>query len=482
MEPTENVKLLLLGCRPLQDVLRDAGLEPHVFDSGEALIRGAPRVGGRACLVEPALVKAMSFAEFVRRLRKQVPFTDVVAWTPEASGESVRRILHDGARDVIVQDDHQLVVERLQEVIESQHLLPKLLLHQENMTRKWRFEGMLSRSQKMWDLFEICVRTAGTEATVLILGETGTGKELLARAYHRRSGRKGRFVAVNCSAVQENLLDSELFGHVRGAYTGAYQDKPGHFRHAEGGTLFLDEIGDIPLQAQYRLLRVLQEGVVRPLGSEQEIPVDVRVIAATSVPLDEAVLDGSFREDLLYRLDVIRLVIPPLRDRPEDILFLFEKFSARYARQYEVKRPELSSGYIDALQEYAWPGNVRQLLNLTERMLLTHGGGRLTEQHFQELVAPPTAVAPAAAEDEGPAPPPGSRAAGKGVTAALGPVTVKITLAEAVDRIEEAYIRKALDRTGGHVGEAARIAGISRRTLLRKMNRHGIDKRRYIQR
>ncbi|MCO5168101.1 MAG: sigma-54 dependent transcriptional regulator [Planctomycetes bacterium] len=355
------------------------------------------------------------------------------------------------------------------------------------------FEELVSHSPLMWDIFETCQRVAPTDATVLLLGETGTGKELLARAIHRTSGRKGRFVAVNCGAVTETLIESELFGHEKGSFTGATGRQVGLFRHADGGTLFLDEIGSLPLSAQFSLLRALQEGAVRPIGGNEEISVNVRIIAATSTPLDVAVQQGTFREDLLYRLDVIRIIIPPLRERPEDIPYLFKWFCERQARHHDTRPPELTDGFVEAMLTYRWPGNVRQLENFTERLVLTYNGPRLTKEQFLQLMRPYRG-------DEG-QPAEGGHALGLGGAPAIGgaglsdpfnPTTylrrapaadVSKTLAEFLDPVtldlERRYLQAALRLNEGRIQATANTAGLSRRTLLRKLKKHGLDKRDY---
>ncbi len=459
------IRVLVLGCPELEGVLVETGVQPHLFDDPEGLLDAAPDVRARACVVCPRVLEnGSALGEFIRDLRRRVPFTDVIAWLPEGSARAVREAFIHGARDAVIDRDPGAVVKRLEAVIGGQRYLPRLLEHREETGGDWEFEGMLSRSQKMQDIFEMVVRTAATGATVLILGETGTGKELLARAFHRRSERPGRMVSINCSAVPENLIDSELFGHVRGAFTGAEREKQGLFRYADGGTLFLDEVGDIPLQAQYRLLRVLQEGRVRPVGSDREHPVDVRVIAATSVRLDEAVADETFREDLLYRLDVIRVVIPPLRERPEDVLFLFGHFLRKLKEHHGLPRPEMDDSFLDALQFYDWPGNVRQLENFTERLLLAHPGEPLSAGDVPALAGLPGA-------------------ADKSHAAAAQAPDLDRPLLEAVGqaagRVEESYLRAALQRTGGRVARTAELAGISRRTLLRKLKRYGIARTAY---
>jgi DNA-binding NtrC family response regulator len=462
-----ETRLLVLGrCRQILETRAGENVNLRSFDSVSELIDQARELRARACIVCPDMLRVAEETEsFVDRLRVQAPFLDIVVWAPDAPGRVVRTALLHGVRDVVLETDPETVVRRLREIVDAQQFLPRLLDHDAGYSERWEFEGMISRSQKMRDLFEICVRTAATDATVLILGETGTGKELLARAFHRRSQRAGRLVTINCSAVPENLIDSELFGHVRGAFTGAQQEKEGLFRYADGGTLFLDEVGSIPLQAQYRLLRALQEGRVRPVGSDREVPVDVRVIAATSVRLDEAVDQGTFRHDLLYRLDVIRAVVPPLRQRPEDILLLFGHFMRGLSDHHGVPRPQIDDSFLDAFVSHDWPGNVRQLENLTERLLLTHAAGeRLTADHFATLVAPPQT------ED-----------AGDALADAAPDLERSLPdeVDDAVRRTERAYLQAALQRTGGKVGRTAEIAGISRRTLLRKLKRLEVDRTAY---
>lgn len=465
-----DVRVLIVGvCRGLDAALRSEGVEVLRFGSPEELLTGVRQARGRACVLCPEVFSAVaSTHRFVNRIRIESPFLDIVAWVPDADAEAVRTAMHQGVRDVILESTPEAVVERTLAIVSQQQYLPRLLQHGDSLAERWEFEGMLSRSQSMREIFEICVRTAPTDATVLILGETGTGKELLARAFHRRSEREhpDRMVSINCSAVPENLIDSELFGYERGAFTGAEEAKEGLFRAADGGTLFLDEIGSIPLQVQYRLLRVLQEGTVRPVGSDREVPVDVRVIAATSARLDEAVAAGSFRHDLLYRLDVIRVVVPPLRERPEDILFLFGHFLRALSERHGLPHPEMDDSFLDAFQAYGWPGNVRQLENLTERLLLTHHGrDRLTADDFAQLVAPP---------HETPEPETDLEATLPDLSRPLADAVQTAT-----DRAEESYLRAALQRTEGRAQATADLAGISRRTLLRKLQRLGIDRTAY---
>lgn len=234
-----------------------------------------------------------------------------------------------------------------------------------------RFEGLLAASPAMLEVFAVCTRVAAFEAPVLVMGETGTGKELVARAIHRRSGRTGRFVAMNSASVSPGLIEAELFGYERGAFTGADRAKLGAVRHADGGTLFLDEIGDLPVDGQRSLLRFLQEGTVRPVGAYEEVRVDVRVVAATHVQLSEAVERGEFREDLYCRLNVLRVHLPALRERDRGARLLLEHFVKRSALRYKRDVPVMSEGFWDALCAHPLPGNVRQLQSLAERIVVS---------------------------------------------------------------------------------------------------------------
>ncbi|MEZ6188519.1 MAG: sigma-54 dependent transcriptional regulator [Planctomycetota bacterium] len=407
-------------------------------------------------------------ARDVQRARQEAPLVDVLVWAPGAGGELVRLALQRGAADVVLATHPERLAAAVSRIVDRQTFLPLLRRFESAREGRGRFEGLLSKSDAMWKVFETVVQIAPSGAAVLLLGETGVGKELLARAVHRYSGRAGRFVAVNCGAIPENLVDSELFGHEAGTFTGAVKSKPGLFRSAEGGTLFLDEVGHLPLSSQYSFLRALQEEAVRPVGGAQEIPVDARVVAATSRALDEEARQGRFRDDLLFRLDVIRLEIPPLRARPEDILHLFGHFRRKLAKHYRLRPPEPSEDFLEALLAYPWPGNVRELENVTERLVLTHHGKRINRRQFEALKRP---------RAERPAPRPSER------LRASEAVDVSRSLAEflepKVEEHERRYLDAVLRSTAGRIGDSAKVAGISPRTLLRKMKQHGLDKRAY---
>jgi len=423
----------------------------------------------RLFVVESGREDADATCDAIASLRRARPLTEVLIWAPQASGKAVRAMFHAGAKDVAVGRSPLPLIETVRQILEAQQFLPKLDDLSRQRSRSARFESMLSRSEQMWDLFALCARIAPTEATVLIVGETGTGKELVARAIHRRSKRPGRFVAANCASVPAELIDSALFGHEKGAFTGADRAKKGLVTHAHEGTLLLDEIGDMPSEGQLSLLRLLQEKKIRPVGSLTEMPVDVRVIAATNVSLVKAVQKGTFREDLYYRLDVIRVDLPPLRDRPEDILFLFGHFLKRLSKHYGLDVPIYSDGFLDALVAHDWPGNVRQLENFTERLVLARPQRALTTRDFDKLRTTGVSSIPVRRRSDW----------HEQVSAVDTSKTLHENLTPIVEEHERAYLVQALTKYAGRVAETAEQAGISRRTLLRKMKQYRIDKRSF---
>ena len=306
--------------------------------------------------------------------------------------------------------------------------------------------GMVGRSESMRALWEMVRTIAPTDATVLITGESGTGKELVAKAVHAAGRRaRGPFVAVNCAALTESLLASELFGHEKGAFTGADKKHEGHFLKADGGTIFLDEIGEMPLSMQVKLLRVIQEREVLSVGGNKAVPVDVRIIAATNRDLAREVAAGTFREDLYYRLNVVTLALPPLRERADDIPLLAQYFMARFADKNNKKIKGFTPGAMDRLVRYAWPGNVRELENVIERASILLLGEHISERELPERFAP---------------------ARGDALTDAL------TTDCPTLEDVERAVILKTLKRFGGNKTEAAKALGITRKTLHAKLSKY----------
>ncbi len=328
-------------------------------------------------------------------------------------------------------------------------------------TAAWRDRyapEMVGESPALHAVFSVLSRVTTSDCSILVQGETGTGKELVARAIHASSGRGAKpFVAVNCAAVPENLMESELFGHSKGAYTGA-DKRVGRFMAADGGTLFLDEIGEMPLTLQSKLLRALQEKQITPLGENKPIDVDVRVVAATHRDLDVLVTEGRFREDLLYRLDVIRVELPPLRERKADVRRLVERLLSDINARRKTQVTGIDPAVMDALERYAWPGNVRQLLNVLERAVLLRNHGAL------ELGDLPTRILDEAA----------AKAPAQSSPFAVPTLPEDgVDLREAVERFEDALIEQALQRTDGNKNRAAGLLRLSRSTLVEKLRKRG---------
>jgi len=317
--------------------------------------------------------------------------------------------------------------------------------------------GMIGRSPSMHEVYSRIEKVAPSPTTVLITGESGTGKELVARALHARSARpNGAFIQVNCGAIPENLFESELFGFERGAFTGAVSSKPGRFELADGGTLFLDEIGELPLDMQVKLLRALQEGIIDRVGGVRPIKVDVRLVAATNVDLTKAVAKGLFRKDLYYRLNVIPIPLPPLRERREDIPLLAQHFLSRFNERLQRDLGGIDEDALSALQRHDWPGNIRELENLMERVVLLADGDRICLADLPELSGD-------FGEDS--TEPPTEEFEALGLKEYVRVHTVKL---------ERARIRRVLDAVNGNVTRAAQRLGISRKSLQTKMKDYGL--------
>ena len=380
----------------------------------------------------------LSGIEWMEQVRAEAADTTVIFMTAYADMDTAIHALRLGASDFLLKpfrtEQMMAAVERClghRQVARENFVLKREVSEQ--------FEtGFIGESPPIRQLCEVIKRVAPMNSTVLIEGESGTGKELAARAIHRLSGREGSFVAVNCGALAPELLESELFGHARGAFTGAQQARDGLFVYANGGTLFLDEIGEMPLPMQTRLLRVLEERSLRPVGSNREIPVDVRIVAATNKQLESEVEAGRFREDLYYRLNVLSLRLPPLRDRVEDIPLLAAYFIERMAREMGVEPPEFRESDLLRMLDYNWPGNIRELRNVIERCLL------LGSTPGNCILSHPAVQSDDVEED--------------GVR---------------LDAVEKRHILKILRLEKGNKSAAARKLGIARKTLERKLKEWG---------
>jgi two-component system response regulator PilR (NtrC family) len=392
--------------------------------------------------------------DLLLEVRQASPETPVIMITAFATAENAITAMKQGAYDYITKpfkvDEIRVVVEKA---------LEKKLLASENrrlrsqLRTQTRSRALVGTSRPMQRVYELVAQVAPTRANVLVVGESGTGKELVARAIHDQSDRAEKpFVAVNCAAIPENLLESELFGHVKGAFTGAVQNKDGLFETADGGTLFFDEIGELPAALQVKLLRVIQEKSIRRVGGNSDRRVDVRMVAATNRCLEDEVAAGRFREDLYYRLNVIQIALPPLRDRPEDVPLLVQHFVEKYAAELGREIEGCSDEALQVLLAYPFPGNVRELENVIERAVaLTR------ESVIRPDVLPPTVLRPAAAIGE-------SRIPAGGVD-----------LDQLVADYERGLILEALDRTGGVKKRAASLLGVSFRSFRYRLDKLGLD-------
>ncbi len=327
------------------------------------------------------------------------------------------------------------------------------------VSNKYRYHMMIGKSKKMQQIYSLLEKISSSESTILVQGENGTGKELVAKAIHYNSPRKDKlFLAQNCSAFNDNLLDSELFGHVKGAFTGAVKDKKGLFAMADGGTLFLDEIGDTSLTMQVKLLRVLQEGTFTPVGSTTPQKVSVRIIAATNKPLKEMIAKGEFREDLYYRINVINVNLPPLRDRNEDIPLLMEHFLEKKCAEKGHQLKTFSKKCLEKMLDYSWAGNIRELENEIERLIVLAG---------EDNIITPDLLSARILEKTG----------GSGATGGLKGINTNGSLKEALSELEAYMIKEGLKRTNFNKSKLAKELGISRAGLIMKVDKYGLDKR-----
>jgi DNA-binding NtrC family response regulator len=394
--------------------------------------------------------------ELLAEVQKRRLPVAVIVTTGYGSIDDAVKAMRLGATDFLtkpVDVDHlRLVVGR---ALRERAMLDELETLRQQLHDLYSFHNILSKSPRMHAVFELIGHVAQTTSTVLIEGETGTGKELVARAIHQSSPRAGGpLVAVNCAALPETLLESELFGHEKGAFTSAVNQRVGRFEMADGGTIFLDEIGEVPLAMQAKLLRVLQERRIERVGGAETIELDVRVVTATNKNLRGLAEEGKFREDLYYRLNVVKIELPPLRDRAEDIPLLVAHFCQKYSRPGAPAR-QVDPEAMHMLLGHSWPGNIRELENAIE-----HASVIARDEFIRPGDLPPDLT---------------QRRAGKGPFAVDLSRPLPDQLAEVVAAFEKRYLRKALRRVGGHVGRAAKLMGIARRTLTGKIAEYKID-------
>ncbi len=446
VDDEENLRLVL------RTFLKRQGYEVEVADNGESALEMVESFGPDFILTDVRMPK-MGGLDLLSTLRAKGNEATVVVMSAYGNIDLAIEAMKAGAYDYVqkpFKNDEILLTLRKAE--EREHLKRENRALRQEVLKDSVFESMLAKSEVMQEIFRTITKVAVFKTTALISGESGTGKELVARALHQRSDRSdGPFVAVNCGAIPENLLESELFGHKRGAFTDASSDRVGLFEQADGGLLFLDEIGELPLSLQVKLLRVLQEDTVRRIGDNQDIPIDVRIAAATHRDLSAEVSAGRFREDLFYRINVLQIRVPPLRERREDIPLLIDHFinknNARLGTSIRAINPDARR----LLMEYAWPGNVRELENTIERGIVLAEGDNLTETDLPERI----------------------HQARDPIRLHLSSDELSIKKTSRV--IEEVLIRRALKQTKGNRTRAAQLLEISHRALLYKIKGYEID-------
>ncbi len=397
-------------------------------------------------------INGIELFQAMRKDYSHLPFILITAYgTVESAVKAMKLGVHDYICKPFQMDELKMIIKK---VLHQEELHREVTRLRRQIKGEYKFHNIVGRSQQMHSLFELVRRVADSESTILLQGESGTGKELFARAIHYNSSRiNNPFVPVDCSVLPETLLESELFGHVKGAFTGATRAKKGLFQEADGGTVFLDEISNLGPSAQTRLLRVLQEREIKPVGSSEQFKVDVRVIAATNTNLKDRIAMNTFREDLYYRIAVIPISIPPLRERKEDIPLLVNYFLEKFCRTNDKKIKKMSNDAMKALIDYSWPGNVRELENLMERLVL------VTDDEVIGLPSLPTEIS-APHEMVIKSPPEGK--------------PLKEVTLQAARQIEKQAITNALAKANGNRSLAAQLLGISRGTLYNKMREYGL--------
>ncbi len=393
----------------------------------------------------------------LKKIKTASPETIVIMITAYASADTAIKAMKEGAYDYITKpfkvDEIKLIIKN---ALEKKNLQKENLLLKQVVRDRYRFGSIIGQSSKMLALYDLLEKIAPTKTNILITGESGTGKELAAKAVHYNSSRKDKpFVTLNCGAIPESLIESELFGHMKGAFTDAITTKKGLFEMADEGTIFLDEISELPLLMQVKLLRVLQDKEFKRVGGTEDIRVDVRIISATNKDLEETVKEKRFREDLFYRLNVIQVKMPPLRDRKEDIPILVAHFLKKYSEELNKNILKVSPEALTMLLNYEYPGNVRELQNIIERAVALGNGNELTPQHLSSYL------------DE--------QIQGKRSAIDLDIPPDGIDLEKVIEEIERALLLKALDRTKGIKKKAAELLRINFRSMRYRLEKYGLD-------
>jgi DNA-binding NtrC family response regulator len=434
----------------ISDICQERGHQTVAYSSGSKALDNLSAQAPQLVITDLKMDKVGGL-DILRACRETLPGTPVILITAFKTVETALEAMKLGAYDYITKpfkvDDLQLTIQR---ALENQSLVRENQNLRQIVKEKYRFENIIGTSQRMQEIYNLIAKVADTDSTILIQGESGTGKELVARALHFNSNRQHQpFVAINCSALPENLLESELFGHKKGSFTGAVADKAGLFEEAELGTIFLDEVNSMPQPLQTKLLRVLQERQIRRVGENKTIPINVRVLAATNEVLGEKIKGGNFREDLYYRLAVIPIEMPSLRERPDDIPLLVNHFLQKNATQTGTEIKKIDPKAVEMLSQYRWPGNVRELENAVERACALCDDGQILTSDL-----PPQVI----------------RNTGATTAEHTGTLPVGQTLDEYIRDHERHYIDEAIKFNGGSREKAAKMLGISVATLYRKLD------------
>jgi DNA-binding NtrC family response regulator len=441
----------------LKRVLTDEGYTVGTASDGNAAIKIIGQDAPDAVMLDIRM-PGKSGLEILDHIKQENPDTAVIMMTAFGTVETAVKAMKRGAYEYITKPfNNDEVLHIINNALERKRLLDRTRYLAEQLEEQQGIDNIIGESHPMQELFSLIRKVAPTDSTVLILGGSGTGKELVARAIHSHSNRKDEnFLAINCGALPKDLIESELFGHEKGSFSGAYQRKIGLFESADGGTLFLDEIGELPMELQVKLLRALEQREIRRLGSVSNKPVDVRVVAATNKDLKENVQDGLFREDLYYRLSIIDINLPYLRDRKEDIPQLVEHFITVFNQKMNRSVVSISPEAMKLLMNYSWPGNVRELENMIQRGMVLRESGVIEEGDLPEAINAP------APENKS--------------IAFIDPS--ELTFQKAREAFEHQYLEQLIKANGGNVTKSAIMAGISRRhlqELMKKYNLRTID-------
>lgn len=430
-------------------ILRDEGHDVSTADDGAAALSALTEHDADLVLCDVRM-PVMDGLQFLDRYREVGGGALVIMMSAYGDDEAALEAMQRGAYDYIPKPfkaDQVILV--IRKAIEREKLRHRVAQLQDELFVARGGDGIIGHSEAMRSVLDVAVKVARHASSVLITGESGTGKELVARLIHRRSPRaEAPFVAINCGAIPESLLESELFGHVKGAFTGASTDRRGLFEEAEGGTLFLDEIGELPVALQVKLLRALQESEIRPVGGNADRRVDVRVVTATARVLEDEVASARFRSDLYYRINVVRLHLPPLRDRKEDVPELVQHFIAHHNQRLGTRVSTVSPAAMRALLDYRWPGNVRELENIVERVIVLADG---TQVELKQLPPEVRGGVPKSVSRDG-----------------------ELSVKRQTESLERSLIEQALQRTGGNRTRAAELLDLSHRALLYKIREYGL--------